>query len=343
MNVESALNIMDLKNLAQQNLPPEAYQYLVGGADDLRTVSRNRTAFSKYSIRPRRLVDVSRIDTTVELFGTTWNSPIVIAPLGLQGLFHAQREIPTAKAAANKGHLMIASTISHEPFHRIAEANGQHPWLQLYPTTDRSITERLIRDAEKAGAGAIALTVDVPVPGNRESHTEVFLGSVNESLGNLQGLSDSHTFFDPSLDWDFVTWLKNKTPLNVLIKGIMTEEDTLLALKHQANGVIVSNHGGRQLESDLSTIECLEEVVSASEGTIPVLLDGGVRRGTDVFKALALGARAVCIGRAFCYGLAAGGQAGVEKALAILQSELIRDMQIAGAVGCKHITRDYLT
>ncbi len=328
--MEGVNNIFDLKKMAQKKLPPHAYEYLVGGADDLRTKSRNHLDFHKLRIRPRRLVPVGTIDTSVDLFGRKWQSPIIIAPLGLQGLFHPDRELATAKAAASKDHLMIVSTISHEPFELVAEVNGKKPWFQLYPTTDRNITTSLIRKAESAGAPVIVLTVDVPVPGNRESHNQTFLGNVDSSLGNLSELKDPHTFFDPHLDWEFVTWLKQQTNLKVVLKGIVTSEDAHLSLKYGADGVIVSNHGGRQLESGLSTIECLEEVVNACHGQIPVLLDGGIRRGTDIFKALALGAHAICIGRAFCYGLAAGGQEGVEKALEILQDELVRAMQLAG-------------
>jgi len=233
-------NINDLKRLAKEKLPASAYEYLVGGADDLVTLGRNQSDFHKYRIRPRRLVAVKKIDTRVTLFGTTWPSPIAIAPLGLQGLFHPDRELATAKAAAAKNHLLMVSTITHEPFERIAQVNGKNPWFQLYTTTDRSITEELIRKAEVAGAPVIALTVDVPVPGNRESHNQTFQGSVDSTLGNLAALKDPHTFFDPDLDWDFVTWLKQKTSLKIVLKGIMTAEDAQLSLEYGADGIIGS-------------------------------------------------------------------------------------------------------
>ncbi len=334
-------NIHQYAAAAQQQLPKEAFDYLSGGSDDLRTLHRNAEAFRYFQIRPRRLVDVRQIDCSINLFGQSWKSPIILAPVGTQGLFHPDGELATARAADKTGHLMIASTVSSHSYTDIAAASSHKPWLQLYPTSNRETTKMLLQLAEQNGCTTLALTVDVPVAGNREAHLDTLNKSMNQP-GYLGNFTNHTADFDAGLDWNFIHWLRQHSSMRILLKGIMTAEDALLALDHEVDGLIVSNHGGRQLESDLSTIECLEEIVQAVGSQLPILLDGGIRRGTDIFKALALGATAVCIGRAFIYGLVAGGQKGVEEVLELLDAELYRNMQLAGTTSIKGITRKHV-
>jgi len=344
-DTECLQNVFQLEALAQDRLGDDAYAYLSGGADDMRTVAANEAGYRKLQIRARRLVDATRIDTTVELFGRTLASPILLAPVGFQGFFHPEGELATARAAAARRHRMIASSVSNFSVGEIAEAGGTEVWFQLYPTPNRDITRGLLQRAERAGSRVVVLTVDTPVIGNRERHSTTLMKLITAGdvrMGNYEGLLGGESINDPSMTWEMVAWLKANTSMKVVLKGIVTHEDAALSVKHGAAGVIVSNHGGRQLESDRSTIACLPEVVEAVDGRLPVLIDGGIRRGTDVFKALALGANAVCIGRPFCWGLSAFGQPGVERALELLQAELVRDMQLAGAPAIGSITGDFV-
>lgn len=338
-------NVMQLKDLARAHLSREAYDFLSDGADDGLTLRANREAFTRWKIRARRLRDVTHVDTEVELLGERLASPILLAPMGSQGIWHPEAELVTARAAAARDHRLIVSTLSTEPVEAITAAVGQAPWFQLYPTTDREITRRLLARAEAAGCRVVVLTVDTPVVGNRESQRgflQRLLESGEERLGNLEGLGPLPPLIDASMTWDMIAWLRDHTSMQVLVKGIVTHEDAVLCVQHGARGLIVSNHGGRQEESGRGTIECLPEVVEAVSGRMPVLIDGGFRRGTDVFKALALGADAVCIGRPYGWGLAAGGQAGVELALFILQEELVRIMQLVGTTAVSEIHRDHV-
>ncbi|MCH8149471.1 MAG: alpha-hydroxy-acid oxidizing protein [Planctomycetes bacterium] len=240
---------------------------------------------------------------------------------------------------------MIVSSVSNYSVGEIVAAGGQNVWFQLYPTPNRKVTRGLLRRAEDAGCRVVVLTVDTPVIGNRELHgttlTELLKGEATR-LGNYEGIRSGETIFDPGMTWDMVRWLKTNCAMQVVLKGIVTGEDAKLCLEHGVDGVIVSNHGGRQLESDRGTVECLPEVVEAIDGRIAVLIDGGIRRGTDIFKALALGADAICIGRPFCWGLAAFGQSGVARALDLLHAELVLDMQLAGVTSLSDITRSCL-
>lgn len=338
-------NIRSFKEKAKEKLSEEVFDYLAGGADDMRTLNRNIRAFEDFQIRPRRLVDVRHIDTSIELFDEKWSTPILIAPVGLQGLFHPDAEIATAKAAQVQGHLMIASTVSQFPYTDIAKELDRKPWFQLYPTTNRAITKLLLQKAEENHCPVLVLTVDLPVPGNREKHLHLLTdtGAIKRpKFGNLDHLLSNETFFDPSMTWEIIPWLRDHTKMKIVLKGIMTAEDTALAIKYGVDGIIVSNHGGRQLESDLSPIECLKEIADEAKGKLPIILDGGIRRGTDIFKALALGANAVGIGRAYCYGLAAAGQAGIERVLEIFKEELVRNMRLAGTISIKSITRKHI-
>jgi len=346
MGLQHINSINGLKQLAAEKLKKEFFNYLTGGADDKRTLSRNISAFQNIQIRPRRLVDVRHIDTSVSIFGEQWDSPIALAPIGWQGYFHSDGELATARAAHTLDRIMVASTVSSYAYAEIAAEMERKPWFQLYPTTIRTVTEKLLQRAEEAGCPVLVLTVDTPVFGNRENHIRTLVNSYSGKqgkTGNLAGLlPEGATPQDPSMTWEMIAWLRRHCNMKIVLKGILTHEDAILAIEHGADGIIVSNHGGRQLESDLATIEALPEIIDVVKGKLPVIFDGGIRRGTDIFKALAIGADVVCAGRAYCYGLAAAGQAGVEKALTILQEELERNMRLAGVTSLNNLNQNFI-
>ncbi len=324
-----ARNVFDLEQRARRRMEPGAFAYLAGGADDERTLLANRDAFGHFEIRARRLVDVSRVDTSLELFGERHLSPVLLAPVGFQEVFHPRGELETARGL--RGHGMIASSVSSFAVGKIAREAGRAPWFQLYPTPNRVVTQGLLERAEAAGCRVVVLTVDTPAIGNRERHKELLKSLLTGARKeNYDGLILDEAVVDPAMTWDMIPWLKANCGMHVVLKGIVTHEDAALALDHGADGLIVSNHGGRQLDAGRATLACLPEVVETVAGRLPVLIDGGFRRGTDVFKALALGASAVCIGRPYCWGLGAFGAEGVARALELLQAELVLDMQLAG-------------
>jgi len=340
-----AKNVFDFDTLARQKLNQDAYNFLSGGADDMKTVQANRKAFDELQIRSRRLVNVSNVDTSVELFGQVMETPIMLAPIGFQQLLHPEGELAVARATAAKKHEMIVSTVSSYSVKKINEVRDTSAWFQLYPTPDRKITTQLIRKAEEAGCKVLVLTVDLPVLGNRENHLgfiRQMIAAQKVALGNFEGLPFPSQVHDPSLDWQMIEWLRANTNMKLVLKGIVTGEDARLSVENGVDGIIVSNHGGRQEESNLGTIECLPEIVNEVGGRIPVLIDGGFRRGTDIFKALALGANAICIGRPYAWGLGAFGQTGVEKVLDILRAELVRIMQLAGTTSVSQISSDFV-
>lgn len=340
-------NVFDLEVLSRKVMGDDAIEYLNGGADDLRTVKANTDGYSKLQIRERRLIDVTNISTKVELFGQTLETPIILSPVGFQKFFHQEGEVATARAAASRKHQLIVSTVSNYSVSEVASAYGPNLWFQLYPTSDRKITKMLLEKAEQAGCPVCILTVDTPVVGNRETSATTLFKLIETGelkMGNLEGiLPKGKSFTDMTMTWELIDWLRTNCKMKIVIKGIVTKEDAALAMKYGVDGIIVSNHGGRQLESDRGTIECLPEVIEEIKGRIPVLIDGGIRRGTDIFKALAIGAKAVCIGRPFCWGLGALGQEGVEISLDILDAELIRDMRLAGTTSIEKITNDFIT
>ncbi|MEO8445155.1 MAG: alpha-hydroxy acid oxidase [Gammaproteobacteria bacterium] len=332
-SLDEVLDVFQMQRAAQKVLDLETWHFIVNGADDLRTLDANRAAFDAWQMRVRRLVDVSRIDTSVTLLGQTLPTPILLAPVGAQQTIHADGEPGTMRAATARGHLMIASTVSSSSIGEIRDAGTAPLWFQLYPSPDQGLMRHLLAGAEAAGCQAVVLTVDSPTRGNREG--ERWFGRISPRkapprMGNLEGYKGPPRIGDPALSWASVDWLRATTRLPILLKGIVTREDAELAVRRRVDGLIVSNHGGRQEESGRGTLECLPEVVEAVRGRMPVLIDGGIRRGTDIFKALALGADAVCIGRPYLYGLGAYGEKGVARVLAILDSELQRNMQFAG-------------
>jgi isopentenyl diphosphate isomerase/L-lactate dehydrogenase-like FMN-dependent dehydrogenase len=357
-SANDALNVFDFELVARQTLPPAHYGYLATGVDDDATLQANRTGFSKFQIRARRLVDVSRIDTSTELFGTTWKTPIALAPVGSQKAFHADGEIAAARSAGARGHLLILSTGSTTSVESVTTAWGGPIWFQLYPTDTWRITQALVKRAERAGCPVLVLTVDLPVGRNTETEARFAKRDTRQCASchqpGLAGYLRRKPMFDgldlsgvsllaPGLTWEFVRRLRDITKMRLVLKGLETREDAELAVRHGVDGIIVSNHGGRAQEGGRGTIECLPEVVDAVHGKLPVLVDGGFRRGTDVFKALALGARGVCIGRPYIWGLAAFGQSGVDKVLDILTRELALIMRHAGATSMGKIDRSFIT
>ncbi len=357
---EQAINVMEFEAVARKKLPPAHFGYLATGVDDDATLRANHEGFTRFQIRVRRLRDVQKIDMSIRLFGATWDNPIALAPAGSQKAFHPEGEIAVARAARAKGHLQVLSTMTSSSVEAVNEARGAPVWFQLYPTNDWNITRALTKRAEAAGCPVLVLTVDLQGGSNRETLlksrrvdarqcTVCHVGGLtyNPTIRRrpmFQGLDLSKVITQYPLDmtWDAIKRLRDATTMKLVIKGIVTREDAQLAVEHGADGVIVSNHGGRGEESNRSTIECLPEVVEGVAGKIPVLIDGGFRRGTDIFKALALGASAICIGRPYLWGLAAFGQPGVETVLNILRRELQMIMRQAGTTSVEQITQAYL-
>jgi 4-hydroxymandelate oxidase len=352
---KDALNVMDFEAAARQAIPPAHFGYLETGVDDDVTVRANREGFGRIQIRPRRLVDVSKADLRIEIFGTVWETPIVIAPAGGQKAFHPDGELATSRAASVKRTLQILSTASSCAIEEVAQASGRPIWFQLYPTTSWEVTLKLVRRAEAAGCPVLVLTVDLPVG----RHTETFERLKRTDTRKCAACHDSSrpgmptrprpifdgidtnglALYNPAMTWESVRRLKDSTRMKLMLKGIVTREDALLCCENGVDGIIVSNHGGRAEETGRSTIECLPEVMDAVGGRIPVLVDGGFRRGTDVFKALAMGVRAVGIGRPYLWGLGAFGQAGVERVLDLMRAELELIMRQCGARSIAEIGR----
>ncbi len=347
---EDALDVFDFRVTAQRTLPPAHYGYIATGVDGDATLRANRSAFDRLQIRNRRLVGVEQVDLRTSLLGTAMATPIVVMPTGSQRAFHPDGELATARAARSRNHLMLLSTVTTTSVEDVAAARGEPIWYQLYPTSRWEITERLLRRAEGAGCPVVVLTVDLPIASNRLSLSRHIkrdtrdctqchasgdaYGSQNTSFARkpmFDGTGMRDEYWDtPMHTWEFVERLKAATPMRVVVKGIVTAEDAERCVAHGADGIVVSNHGGRAEESGRGTIECLPEVARAVRGRVPVILDSGVRRGTDVFKAIALGADAVGIGRPYLWGLGSFGQEGVERVLDILRAELHTAMGLAG-------------
>jgi 4-hydroxymandelate oxidase len=351
---EDALNVMDFEPAAKKALPPAHYGYLATGVDGDLTLRANSADYEKIRIQVKRLVDARKIDTKLRLFGSEYNSPIFLSPVSSQGAFHAEAELAVARAAGKKGWHMILSTVGNTAIADVAKAHGSPVWLQLYPTDDWNVTKALIAKAEQAAAPVIVLTVDRQ--GGRNTETLFRLrrqddrtciachagGFTNEVARKplFAGVDVSHVnnLYGTGMTWDFVKKLQAATKAKIVLKGIVTAEDAKRAVQEGVHGILVSNHGGRAEESLQSTIGVLPGIVKAVGGHIPVLVDGGVRRGTDAYKALALGATAVGIGRPYCWGLAAFGEPGVAAVLNILEAEFATIMRQAGALNLRQIS-----
>jgi len=350
---KDALNVMDFEAAAREALPPAHFGYLATGVDDDATLRANREGFQRIQLRPRRLVDVSKADLRTELFGTVWDTPIVLAPVGSQKAFHADGELATARAANTKRTAVILSTVSSCAIEEVARTAGRPIWFQLYPTSRWDVTEKLVRRAEAAGCPVLVLTVDLPVGRNTETlerfkrtdtrkcsacHSKPGMASHPKPM--FDGIdTEGLGMYNAAMTWESVRRLKALTRMKLVLKGIETRKDAQLCCENGVDGIIVSNHGGRAEDSGRATIECLPEVIQAVNSRIPVLVDGGFRRGTDIFKALALGARAIGVGRPYIWGLGAFGQAGVERVLDLLRAELELVIKQCGARSIAEIGR----
>jgi isopentenyl diphosphate isomerase/L-lactate dehydrogenase-like FMN-dependent dehydrogenase len=338
--VETLLTLDDAERLAEEAISPEAWSYIVGGAGDERTLRWNREAFSRYRLRPRVLVDVSSITTETTVLGTPVSMPVLVAPMAFHQIAHEEGELATAKGAAAAGTLMCVSTVATATPQDIAEAApGAARWLQIYVFQDRGVSDGVIEQALEAGFSALVLTADLPVYGirHRESRTgfeapedDVPAIVTARERGGEKEEHHSLGLLESGLEWDYVAELVERWKVPVLVKGLVTAEDAVLACEHGASGVVVSNHGGRQLDGAIASLEALPEVVAAVGDRAEVYLDGGVRRGSDVAMALALGARAVLVGRPVMYGLALGGAKGVEQVLEILREETENALALLG-------------
>lgn len=374
-------NIADLRALAKRRLPAPMFHYIDGGADDERTLGWNTSAFDRYELLPSYLRDIEHIDTSTTLLGHRIDVPFFLSPTGMSRLFHHDKELAAAKAANAFGTFYGLSTLGTTSLEEIAEVTTAPRMFQVYILKDRELTREFCQRCKAAGFEAMCLTVDVPVAGNREREIEhgmhmpprFRLGSllsfaahpawtVNyllkpdfklanvahrvDALGEgAMGLIDYvNSQFDRSVTWDDAEWLIGEWDGPMVIKGLQTAEDARRARDIGARGIMVSNHGGRQLDTAPAPIDCIAEMADAVGDDLDIICDGGVRRGTHMIKALAMGAKACSFGRPYLYGLAAGGQAGVERALSILKQELERDMALLGCrsiaeIGPEHVRR----
>jgi 4-hydroxymandelate oxidase len=341
------LRLEEFEALAREKLSADVWDYFQGGSGSEFTLAANRAAFERVVLRPRVLVDVSELDLTTALFGRRIALPVVIAPMAFHRLAHPDGEVATAAAAREAGSVFIASTFASRTFEEIAAACGGAWWLQVYWLRQRQALAGLLRRAADAGCEALMLTVDAPRLGRRlrdmrngfslpagvsAANVEAaVMAATHEHLPGTSSLQrHAASELDSSITWADLEWLRAQTALPLAIKGIVTAEDAVLAVDHGADAIVVSNHGGRQLDGAIATLDALPEVVAAAAGRIPVLVDGGVRSGTDVFRALALGARAVLVGRPILWGLTHAGTAGVTAVLRLLHDELSEAMALAG-------------
>ncbi len=352
------VNLYDFESAALARLPQPTRDYYCGGANDEITLERNRAAFEAIPLHYRVLRDVSERDLGTSVLGIPVSMPILVAPTACHQLAHPDGELATARAASAAGTLMTLSTLSNCAMEEVARDAGGPVWFQLYVYRDRGVTRELIRRAEAAGCSAIVLTVDAPVGGLRERDVRndfrlpegILMRNLLPAGRPFAGLDAGagsvaayiNAMFDPSIAWRDLDWLAAQTKLPVVVKGIVRADDAMRAREHGAQGVVVSNHGGRQLDTSPATIDVLEAITTAIDGRIEVMIDGGIRRGTDVLKALALGARAVLIGRPILWGLAVDGEQGVRQVLDILRRELDVAMALAGCCRVDDIDIDLI-
>jgi len=345
------INIFEMEAIAREKVPAAHFGYLISGTDSDGTLHANREGFSRFQIRPRRLVNVENIDTKIDLLGAKADSPIMLSPIGSCGAMHRDAETGAARASAAKNAHMIISTQASDALEDvIAARDGKGLWFQLYSTNVWENTVAMLQRAERAGCTTVCFTIDLP--GGRNTETQAVWARKDTRFCEechypgkqkpmFEGLAQSG-LVDPKLTWEVISRMKEVTKMNVVIKGLETGEDAAEAVRHGADGIVVSNHGGRATDTGRGTVECLPEVVAAVNGRIPVMLDGGIRRGTDVFKALALGASAVGIGRPYCWGLGAFGQAGVERVIDLLNREFAICMRGSGTTSLAAINGDYV-
>src|SRR5262247_2539549 len=348
---KDAINVFDFEAVAHKNVPPAHFGYLVAGVDDEVTLRANREGFLKFQLRPRRLVDVSKIDTRCTILGLAYDSPIFICPTASNRAFHPDGEVAVARAAKVGNHLQMLSTVATTSIEETTAARGAPIWFQLYASPRWQIAEALIKRAEAAGSPGIVLTVDDLGGRNQETLTRLRRSDTRQCSSchapgwgylarkpNYDGLDMSglSTILAPNMTWDVVKRLRDTVRIKLLLKGIMSHEDARLAAANGIDAIIVSNHGGRSEDSGRSSIDALPEIIEAA-GSMPVLVDSGFRRGTDIVKALALGAKGVAVGRPYLWGLGAFGQEGVERVLELLRAELRVAMQQVGAPSLEHL------
>jgi isopentenyl diphosphate isomerase/L-lactate dehydrogenase-like FMN-dependent dehydrogenase len=351
--VEDAFCVADFERLAAEKLEPGAFGYYAGGAGDELALAENVEAWRRLRLRPRVLVDVSAVSTATTVLGTEVSMPILVAPTAIQKLAHPDGEPGMARAAAAAGTLMCLSTLATaSPFEVAAAAPGAPRWFQLYVFRDRGVTRAFVEQAADNGYGAIVLTVDAPRLGRRERDfrtgfrvpAEIVVPSM-AALGGWRGATPLELLgaIDPSLTWGDLEELRALAPLPLVLKGIQTAEDAALAAEHGVDAIVVSNHGGRQLDAVAPTAELLPEIVEAVAGRIEIYVDGGIRRGSDAVKALALGARAVLVGRPAVWGLACGGEAGARRVLELLRDEVELALALCGCASPAEVSAAHLT
>lgn len=344
---KDAINVFDFEAVARQKVPPAHFGYMASGIDDEVTLRANRDAFAHWQLRPRRLRDVSTVDMSVTLFGTKWKTPIIIAPTGGNKAYDPEGEIAVARACRAGGHLNILSAAGASTIEDVIAARQGEVWFQLYATSSVEVAKQVVRRVERAGTPVLEITVDRNGGRNQETFarlrrldTRVCASCHTAGIGaarerpNYDGIDMSNvkSMQSANMTWDFIKIMRDTTKMKLVLKGIVTEEDAQLCLKYGVDGVHVSNHGGRSEDSGRGAIDALPEVAKVLKGKMPILFDSGVRRGSDIFKAMSLGASAICIGRPYLWGLGAFGQPGVERVLEILRDEYAGMMQQMGAV-----------
>ncbi|MDX1996714.1 MAG: alpha-hydroxy acid oxidase [Thermoanaerobaculia bacterium] len=351
------LNLREYEAQARERLPAMVWAYYAGGADDELTLAKNERDWERLRLRYRVLVDVSEVTLTTTVLGQAVSLPILSAPCAANNLAHPEGELAVARAVAAAGSLQIVSTLGTRSLEEIAASGPAPRWFQLYVYRDRGVTRDLIARAERVGYQALCLTVDAPRLGRREREIRSgFHLPPGQRLANLAPYAAGaelaatagasalaryvESLWDPSLDWSTIAWLREQTRLPIVVKGLVTAEDARLAVEHGVAGIVVSNHGGRQLDGSVTGCEALPEVVTAVAGRCEVLVDGGIRRGTDVLKALALGARAVLVGRPYLWALAVDGEAGVSRLFELLREELRLAMTLAGVTSAEQVPRE---
>ena len=350
---KEAINVFDFEPVMQKNVPPAHFGYMASGLDDEVTLRANRECFLKFQLRPRRLVDVSKVDMSTDLLGVKFNSPIIIAPTGGHRGYHPDGEEGVARAAKIGDHLQILSTQATTSIKDVIAARGKPIWYQLYATNKFEVAQHHVQSAERQGALAVAVTVDRS--GGRNQETFLRLAKIDtrdcmscHETGSLAAqqrnkpmyegadLSGLRNIQSSAMSWDYIKRIRDATKLKMVLKGILAWEDAKIAAENGIDAIIVSNHGGRSDEAGRSTIDSLPEIIEAS-GSMPVLIDSGFRRGTDIVKALCMGAKGVAIGRPYLWGLGAFGQPGVERVLELLRAELLAAMQQVGAPSLKQL------
>ena len=352
---KDALDVMDFEEAAHGKVSAGHWAYMMSGVDDDATLKANREGFKHIQLRPRRLVDATKVDLRIEWWGEAYRCPIFLCPTGLEKSLHTEGELAVARAAKARGTLQVLSCSTSTGVEDVNRALGRPAWFQLYAASSWAVTEKLVRRAEAAGCPVIALTVDNTTGRNSQTYLRLRPRDLRPCAACHEGepgtAIQERRMYDgidmrgvgthnPAMDWVFVDRLRKLVSVKLMIKGIDTQEDARLAVEHGVDGIWVSNHGGRATETGRATVEALPEVVAEAGNRIPVFVDGGFRRGTDVFKALALGAKAVGIGRPFLWGLGAFGQAGVDRVIEILQGELKLVMGNCGTQTVPAITRD---